>query len=133
MITAIDTSVLLDVLLGDPTFGAASVAALRAAIQSGRVVACEVVWAEVSAVFTSSNAVKPAFGALSVEFDSMDVASGIVAGNSWKQYRLAGGKRSRMIADFLIGAHALHQADRLLTRDRGFYRTYFKSLRLVTP
>ena len=36
-----------------------------------------------------------------------------------------------VIADFLVAAHALSNADCLLTRDRGIYGRWFKGLRLV--
>jgi predicted nucleic acid-binding protein len=55
------------------------------------------------------------------------------AGATWRQYRRDHGKRDRLIADFLVGAHAATQCDRLLTRDRGFYRSYFQQLTIVDP
>jgi predicted nucleic acid-binding protein len=51
MITAVDTNVLLDVFTDDPTFGAGSLAALRACLAEGSLVACDVVWAELIAAF----------------------------------------------------------------------------------
>ena len=52
------------------------------------------------------------------------------AGLAWKSYRKTGGKRERVLADFFIGPHASKVANRLLTRDRGFYGNYFKKLRV---
>src|SRR5438552_2704206 len=133
MITAVDSNVLLDELGADSTFGAASATAIRIALREGRLVACEAVWAEVAASFASAAAATSSFTRLNLEFSPLTSEAALEAGTAWNAYRVRGGPRSRVIADFLIGAHALCQADRLLTRDRGFYRAYFRRLRIFDP
>jgi len=48
-------------------------------------------------------------------------------------YRKSKATWARVVADFLVGAHARLQADALLTRDRGFYRGCFSKLRILDP
>ena len=55
------------------------------------------------------------------------------AGRLWRAYRDRGGPRTRMVADFLVGSHALFVSDRLLTRDRGFYAAHFKGFPVWDP
>lgn len=131
MITAVDTSVLLDIFGADPAFGSRSKSALRSCVSEGSLVACEVVWAEVAGFFPSPEAAQEAMGRLGVEFSAIELETALAASASWKKYRGRGGRRDRVAADFLIGAHASLQANRLLTRDRGVYRAYFSSLKVI--
>ncbi len=133
MTTAVDTNVLLDIFLADPKFGQSSKLALRQAFQLGSVVACEVVWAEVSGQFSAVAQATVALDKLGIAFSPLSSLSAETSGEAWRAYRARGGTRERVIADFLIGAHAFHQADRLLTRDSGYFRTYYPDLQLVDP
>lgn len=133
MITAVDTNVLLDLFGADPDFGTQSKQAIRSCLAEGRLVACEVVWADVGSFFPTPEDAQDAMHRLGVEFSAIELGAALAASAAWKAYRSRGGQRSRVVADFLIGAHALSQADRLLTRDRGFYRTCFSRLRLSDP
>ena len=65
---------------------------------------------------------------LNVQTSSLDENVVFLAGTKWLEYRQAGGARERIISDFIIGAHAALRADRFLTRDLGFYKTYFPDL-----
>lgn len=134
MKTAVDSSVLLDVLGADARFGRQSREALRRAYDAGALVACEVVWTEVRAHFPGDEAFLEALSLLGVQFEPIDVEAANAAGRLWRQNRGAVRlPRHRVVADFLVGAHAALRADALLTRDRGFYRTVFKNLKVIDP
>ena len=133
MITAIDTNVLLDVFGADPKFAPASAEAIRTCLSEGALLVSEVVWAEAATVFGDARRFGEAMDQLTATFSPMTEEAAIKAAQAWRRYRAGGGRRDRIGADFLIGAHAMVAADRLLTRDHGFYRRYFVGLRVIDP
>jgi hypothetical protein len=133
MITAIDTNILFDIVNEDERFTAGSIAALLQARRVGVAVICDIVYAEVCAAFNSKEQCDRFLARLQIKAEGLDGASSFIASRSWISYLKSGGKRLRILPDFLIAAHALSQADRLLTRDRGFFRTYFPKLEVLDP
>ncbi len=130
--TAVDTNILLDVLLPDVVHEKKSLALLDRALNEGALCICEVVAAEVGAHFASEESMERFLKEVGIVRTAMSLRALHDAGRRWRHYAGSrSGTRDRVVADFMIAAHALHEADRLLTRDLGFYRTHFKDLVLL--
>ena len=132
MITAVDTSVLVDVLVDDAKFAGSSKSALHKAATDGALVLCESTLAEIVPVL-SEEEVAEFLADWNLKFISSTQESAILAGEMFRVYLKRGGKRGRVVSDFLIAAHAQIHAERFLARDRGYYRDYFKRLKVWDP
>jgi len=135
---AVDTSVIVD-LLGDDAMAESAEASLRAALSHGPVVACGVVVSEVVAGLGRGSQVLDTLEEVGIVFSALELRSAARAGEMQRRYNErfnASGRRPptrRTVPDFLIGAHALLQCSALITRDAGFFRDYFKGLKVIVP
>lgn len=128
----VDTNIIIDLREMDTRWFDWSLNAL-ATLGSGERLASAVVVGELAA----RGGAEEELTALLTEFEidplPLNVAAGFRAGFAHRAYRDAGGKRDKLLADFLIGAHAATIRQPLLTRDPRRYRTYFPDLTLITP
>ena len=131
MISAVDTNVLLDAFLPDQQHGQQSRGWLRSAYDNGDILVCDIVYAELVPAFDSRAALDEALRSINATVSPIDTDIAYEAGARLLRYRRSVGRRTRILADFLIGAHALAKADAFLTRDRDFL-TYFPELTSVT-
>lgn len=131
---AIDSSALIDVLTDDPVFGEASSAKLQSALERDDVVICDVVLAEIATKIEPVEDLLDALAELRVNFSGTSEQAALRAGIMQRRFRERGGKRNaRVVSDFIVGAHALLQCNALITRDQGFFRDYFKGLKIINP
>jgi predicted nucleic acid-binding protein len=135
---AIDSSVLIDLLGNDARADAAEVS-LRNALNIGPVAVSDIAISEVTAGLGHGSEMADAIEELGIHFSPLELRSAIRAGEMQRKYnerlRREGhvSVARRTVADFLVGAHAMLQCDGLITRDAGFFRDYFKGLKVIVP
>ena len=132
MKTAVDSSVLFDLVKGAPGAAAAQTA-LEAALAQGSLCVCAVVIAELGRYFSSEQDLREFLQACQIDHDPLTMDAALEAARIMRGYAKNKGPRERTAPDFLIGAHAIKQADALLTTDAGFFRHYFEGLSVVVP
>ncbi|MDI6029154.1 type II toxin-antitoxin system VapC family toxin [Corticibacterium sp. UT-5YL-CI-8] len=131
--TLVDTNVLLDLVTDDPKWAEWSIAQLEAASLSGALSINDAIYAELSVRYKRIEDLDAFLAEAGFEMAPMPRATLFLAGKVFTQYRKSGGSRTGVLPDFFIGAHAAVNGLPLLTRDVGRYRTYFPSLKLITP
>ena len=127
----VDTSVIADVLTKDPDWFEWSSAQISGWGERGLLCYNAVVFAELAVKFETQRELENRLSAF--QFLELPLSAAFQAGKAFGKYRRGGGKRALPLPDFFIGAHAYVAHLPLLTRDPRRVRTFFPSVRLVTP
>ena len=128
----IDSNVLLDLMTEDEKWLDWSANALEKAADRFRLVINPIIYAEISIGYDrieEIDALLPGF----LHREPIVYEAAFLASKAYKIYRRRGGQRHSPLPDFFIGAHAAVGQHNLITRDAARYRTYFPSVRLITP
>lgn len=139
MTTAVDTNVIVALWDRDPTVSNSAQKALDGAVLRGSLVLSGPVFAELMAAPGRTEGFLNKFcneTGMIVEFD-LDEEIWRAAGRAFQAYAMQRSKQRdpgprRILADFLIGAHALRRGYDLLTLDDRLYRTAFSKLTVLT-
>ena len=134
---ALDTNVIIDLEEGTPESAERALRAVERAGERGGLVICGVVYAELLArPHPNADDIDGLLRAARIAVDlQLSAESWREAGRAYAAYArrrraAAGESPRRIIADFIIGAHAC-AVGTLVTRDAAFYRRAFPALRVV--
>lgn len=131
--TLVDSNVLLDIITEDVHWLNWSLDALAEAAESGPLLINPIIFGEVSVRFSQVEDLDPALPSADFRRAEIPWSAAFLAGKAFVAYRRRGGSKGSTLPDFFIGAHAAIDRLTLLTRDTGRYRTYFPTVRIISP
>ncbi|MEJ0013684.1 MAG: type II toxin-antitoxin system VapC family toxin [Bauldia sp.] len=131
--TLVDTNVLLDVN-GEPSeWQAWSERQIAEAAEDGGLVINQVIYSELAIGYGAREELEEIIERTRLMRENLPWGAAYIAGHAFVNYRRRGGSRALPLPDFFIGAHAAVRGYTLLTRDRGYYATYFPTLKIISP
>jgi predicted nucleic acid-binding protein len=133
----VDSNVLIDLLGPDQPWQAWSIEATARSAASDQLAINAIMVAEVA----------PRLGSLDIFLAKLAVVGAVIlvlsneaayaAGQAFDRYRvrrrMQGLAMPQVLPDFFIGGHAEALGASILTRDPRFYRSYFPTVKLITP
>jgi predicted nucleic acid-binding protein len=132
-VVLVDTNVLLDILQSDPKWAAWSQDQLDAASAIDTLAINPIIYSELSIAFTRIEELEAVIEEATLHVEALPREALFLAGKVFLAYRQSRGTKSNILPDFFVGAHAAVMNWPILTRDVGRYRTYFPTVRLITP
>jgi predicted nucleic acid-binding protein len=129
----VDSNIIFDLWDQDPVWSHWSAQQLRSLSTAHDLAINAVVYAEISARFSSQAKLDKALDELGLIVLEIPLDAAFLAGKAFLQYRRQGGNRTSVLPDFFIGAHAASLRCEILTRDRRPYSTYFPTVPLIAP
>jgi predicted nucleic acid-binding protein len=129
----VDSNVILDILTADRRWFGWSNDMLTSLSVTNQLVINPIVYAEVSISFDRIEDLENVLDPRLFRRDQIPWEAAFLAGKCFLQYRRQGGKKEAPLPDFFIGAHAAVSKMQLLTRDDTRYKTYFPTLKIISP
>ena len=129
----VDTNVLLDLVTDDPDWGRWSQQQLDHAAARDDLTINDIVYAELSIGYERMEELDAMIQTAGLSIAAIPRPALFLAGKAFQRYRSAGGRKTGVLPDFLVGAHAVIADAALITRDAARYRSYFPGIALIAP
>jgi len=129
----VDSNVILDLFLNDPNWAEWSEATLDELSAANRLFINPMIYTEISIGFERIEELESALRPTGFILLDIPKEALFLAGKAFLKYKTRLGNRRFPLPDFFIGAHAAVMELALLTRDARRYRSYFPTVRLISP